>query len=163
MMIIKTKKDAKLFINRIAIYMLMKGINTISKLRLVRISQDGNVWIGHCNHNVMKVCRTDDEIVDFVYKHRKEFNVMDNQLVDIEWDELDKFANKYPEVIKDGIVDIYGYITVEEEIVEMIQDYDSRLKLAYEKTGDERVKVLLESSWDEDDVCELLAELEGWD
>ena len=160
-MIIKTKQDAKKIVNRIALFMVEKGTDTIGILKMVSISPESITWVGK-HHNVATICRTDNEIIDFVYKHRKQFN-SNSQLANIDWNRLEQIVDTYSQIVEDGIMDIGGYIVLMDEFAEMIRDYDRRLQLAYEKTGDERAKALLGSSWDEDDVCELLAELEGWD
>lgn len=160
-MMIKTKQDAKRFINRVALFMVDKGTDTIGNLKMVSVYPDGITWVGKHN-NVATICREDNEIIDFVYKHKKQFNA-DSQLANIDWNKLEQIVDTYSQIVEDGIMDIGGYILLKEEFTEMIRDYDRRLQLAYEQTGDERAKALMESSWNEDDVCELLYELEGWD
>lgn len=159
-MIINTKQDARRFINRITLYMVMNGVETISNFRIVSISVNGIIWIGKHN-NVEKICRTDGEIIDFVYEHRAELNV-DSELVNIDWNELERTVNWLSQIVENGVIDIMGYINFMEEVNDNFAFYRRDLELAYERTGDKRAKALLESdAWDEDEICDLLAELEG--
>jgi hypothetical protein len=161
-MIINTKQDAKIFINRLTLYMVTHGAEMVSKFRIVSISQFGVIWIVKHN-NVEKICRTDAEIVDFVYEHRAELNA-DSELANIDWNELERTVNWLSQIVQGGIIDIMGYINFMEELKDNFDSYRRDLELAYEKTGDKRAKALLESdAWDEDEVCDLLAELEGED
>lgn len=161
-MIINTKQDAKIFINRLTLYMVTNGAEKVSKFRIVSISQFGVIWIAKHN-NVEKICRTDAEIVDFVYEHRAELNA-DSELANIDWNELERTVNWLSQIVQGGIIDIMGYINFMEELKDNFDSYRRDLELAYEKTGDKRAEALLESdAWDEDEVCDLLAELEGED
>lgn len=95
-----------------------------------------NLWTGYYK-NVITLRISYDEIIDFAYRHRKEISQNIRKL---------------------------KHDVINNNTTELDREYARRLKLAYDRTGDERAKALLEVGyWDEDDVCNLLAELEKGD
>ncbi|WP_312560670.1 hypothetical protein [Anaerospora sp.] len=96
-MMIRTKKDARALINQLDLFALVQGvIRTRTSFGSVDISRyNDDMWIGHFNENVMKLCPRYEDIVNFAYKHRREINKdikdchWENQeLANADWDEI---------------------------------------------------------------------------
>lgn len=69
-------KDARALINQIDLFLLIQGdMRAKINFGLVDIARyNDEMWIGHYGNNLMKLCPSYDDIVDFVYKHRNEIN-----------------------------------------------------------------------------------------
>lgn len=102
-MTIRTIKDARALINQIELFLLIKGvIRARINLGSVDISRyNDELWIGHYGNNLMKLCPTYDDIVDFAYNHRNEINRISNPLIssDIDWEQIGEVLR---EISEDG-------------------------------------------------------------
>lgn len=99
MMTIRTIKDARALINQIELFLLIKGvIRARINLGSVDISRyNDELWIGHYGNNLMKLCPTYDDIVDFAYNHHRISNPLISS--DIDWEQIGEVLR---EISEDG-------------------------------------------------------------
>ena len=171
-MIIRTKQDAGEFVTQIKLFTLIEGIKRIKiKRGSVDIALYDDMWIGHCNRNIIKLCPSHDSIVDFIYKHRralnqnaKQLNSKDDVLAKMDWEQVHKIIRDCMEAEKYKTLDQDTNITKDEYFSKIMQDYDEELRLKLAEIGDERIKALLMKPYqDEDEICKLLEELEEFE